>query len=67
MVGSGQDAADLGAGDGAAHGDVGVRCQPPLRLNRGEILDVVAEVAAQVLDEPVEQRGKGQASLAALV
>jgi len=26
-----------------------------LRFDGGEVLDVVAEVAAQVLDEPVEQ------------
>ena len=60
MVSGGQDPADLGAGDGAAHGDVDVRGEPPLRFDGGEVLEVVAEVAAQVLDEPVEQRGEGQ-------
>ena len=60
MVGGGQDAADLGPGHGAAHGDVDVRGEPPLGFDGGEVLQVVAEVAAQVLDEPVEQRGEGQ-------
>ena len=60
VVGGGQDPAELGAGDGAAHGDVDVRGEPPLRFDGGEVLQVVAEVAAQVLDEPVEQRGEGQ-------
>ena len=31
-----------------------------LGFDGGEVLHVVAEVAAQVLDEPVEQRGEGQ-------
>jgi hypothetical protein len=39
---------------------VDVRSEPFLGFDRGEVLEVVAEVAAQVLDEPVEQRGKGQ-------
>ena len=60
VVGGGQDPAQLGAGDGAADGDVDVRGQPPLRFDGGEVLHVVAEVAAQVLDEPVEQRGEVQ-------
>jgi hypothetical protein len=60
VVGGGQDAADLGAGHGAAHGDVDVRGEPPLGFDGGEVLQVVAEVAAQVLDEPVEQRGEVQ-------
>jgi hypothetical protein len=60
VVGGGQDAADFGAGDGAAHGDVDVRGEPPLGFDGGEILQVVAKVAAQVLDEPVKQRREGQ-------
>ncbi len=34
-----------------------VRGEPPLRLDDREILQVIADEAAQVLDEPVEQRG----------
>ena len=34
--------------------------EAPLGFDGGEVLHVVAEVAAQVLDEPVEQRGEGQ-------
>jgi hypothetical protein len=60
MVGRGQDAPDLGAGDGAAHSDMDVRSEPFLRFDGGEVLHVVAEVAAQVLDEPVKQRGERQ-------
>ena len=60
VVGGGQDAADLGPGNGTAQGDVDVRGEPPLGFDSGEVLQVVAEVAAQVLDEPVEQRGEGQ-------
>ena len=60
VVGGGQHPAQLGAGDGAADGDVDVRGQAPLGFDGGEVLHVVAEVAAQVLDEPVEQRGEGQ-------
>ena len=60
VVGGGDDAAEVGAGDGAAEGDVDVRGEPPLGFDGGEVLDVVAEVAAQVLDEPVEQRGEVQ-------
>ena len=37
-----------------------LRCQPPLRLDGREVLDVVADEAAQILDEPVEQRRKVQ-------
>jgi beta-phosphoglucomutase-like phosphatase (HAD superfamily) len=33
-----------------------VRGQPSLRLDGGEVLDVVAEKAAEVLDHPVKQR-----------
>ena len=60
VVGGGQDAADLGPGHGAAHGDVDVRGEPPLGFDGGEVLQVAAEVATQVLDEPVEQGGEGQ-------
>ena len=55
VVGGGDDGAQVGAGDGAAEGDVGVRGESFLGFDGGEVLDVVAEVAAQVLDEPVEQ------------
>jgi hypothetical protein len=47
VAGGGQDAADLGPGDGAAHGDVHARGEPFLRFDGGEVLDVVAEVAAR--------------------
>ncbi len=60
VVGRGDDLAELGPGDGAADRDVHMRGEPPLRLDRGEVLDVVADKAAQVLDEPVEQRGEVQ-------
>ena len=60
MVGGGEHPAQLGAGHGAAHRDVDVRGEPPLGFDGGEVLHVVAEVAAQVLDEPVEQRGERQ-------
>ena len=56
MVGGGEDPADVGAGDGAVHGDVDVRSEAALGFDGGEVLHVIAEVAAQVLDEPVEQR-----------
>ena len=56
VVGGGDDLPQVGAGDGAADRDVRVRGEPLLRFDGGEVLDVVAEVAAQVLDEPVEQR-----------
>ena len=60
VVGRGEDAAQVGPGDGAAHGQVDMRREPPLRLDSGEVLQVVAEEAAQVLDEPVEQRREVQ-------
>ena len=60
VVGGGEDLAQLGAGQGAADGDVDVRGEPPLGFDGGEVLDVVAEEAAQVLDEPVEQRREVQ-------
>ena len=60
VVGGGEDLPQLGAGDGAAHRDVHVRGQPFLRFDGGEVLHVVAQDAAQVLDEPVEQRGEVQ-------
>jgi hypothetical protein len=45
---------------------MGVRGEAALGTDGGEVLGVVAEVAAQVLDEPVEQRaGKWIASRAA--
>ena len=60
VVGGGDDLPQLGAGQGAADGDVHVRGQAPLWFDGGEVLHVVAEDAAQVLDEPVEQRGEVQ-------
>jgi hypothetical protein len=54
VVGRGDDLAEFGAGDGAADGDVDVRGEPSLRFDGGEVLDVVADESAQVLDEPVE-------------
>ena len=60
VVGGGDDLAQFAAGDGAADGQVDVRGEPSLRFDGGEVLQVVAAVAAQVLDEPVEQRGEVQ-------
>ena len=60
VVGGGEHPAQLGAGDGAADGEVDVRGQAALGFDSGEVLHVVAEVAAQVLNEPVEQRGERQ-------
>jgi len=37
-----------------------VRGQPPLGFDGGEVLHVIAQDAAQVLGEPVEQRGEVQ-------
>jgi hypothetical protein len=54
VVGGGDDLAEFGAGDGAAQGDVDVRGEPALGFDGGEVLQVVADIAAQVLDEPVE-------------
>ena len=48
------------AGDGAADGEVDVRGEAALWFDGGEVLQVIADVAAQVLDEPVEQRGEVQ-------
>jgi hypothetical protein len=60
VVGGGDDLAELGPGDGAADGEVDVRGEPPLGFDGGEVLQVIADIAAQVLDEPVEQRGEMQ-------
>ncbi len=60
VVGRGDDLPQLGAGDGAADRDVDVRGEAFLGFDGGEVLEVVAEEAAQVLDEPVEQRGEVQ-------
>ena len=60
VVGGGDDLSEFGAGDGAAQGDVDVRGEAALRFDGGEVLDVAADVAAQVLDEAVEQRGEVQ-------
>ena len=54
VIGGGQDAAQFGAGHGAAHSDVDVRGEALLRLDGGEVLHVVAEEPAQVLNEPVK-------------
>jgi hypothetical protein len=37
-----------------------VRGEPLLRFNGGEVLHVIAQDPAQILDEPVEQRGEVQ-------
>ena len=58
VVGRGDDLAQLGAGDGAADRDVDVRGEPLLGFDGGEVLQVIAAEPAQVLDEPVEQRGE---------
>jgi hypothetical protein len=58
VIGRGQDLAQLGAGDGAPDRNVDVRGETALWLNGGEVLDVVPGEAAQVLNEPVEQRGE---------
>jgi hypothetical protein len=42
VVGGGEDLAQVGAGDGAAGGDVGVRGEPALGFDGGEVLQVVA-------------------------
>ena len=60
MVGRGDHLAQFAAGDGAADRHVHVRREAALRLDGGEVLQVIAAVAAQVLDEPVEQRGEVQ-------
>jgi hypothetical protein len=60
VVGRGEHAAQIGAGDGAADGEVDVGGEAPLGFDGGEVLDVVAEEAAQVLHEPVEQGGEVQ-------
>ena len=60
MVGSGEDLAELLAGDGAADGKVDMRGEPALEFDGGEVLQVIPGEPAQVLDEPVEQRGEVQ-------
>src|SRR5690606_25748574 len=55
VVGGGADLADDAAGDGAAHGGVEVGGEPALGFDGGEVLDLVAGAAAQVLPEPVHQ------------
>jgi hypothetical protein len=47
-------------GDGAADGEVDVRGEAALGFDGGEVLQVIAGEPAQVLDEPVEQRGEVQ-------
>ena len=58
VVGGGEDLAQVGAGHGAADRQVHVRGQAFLRFDGGEVLHLVAEEPAQVLDEPVDQRGE---------
>src|SRR5215471_11143494 len=58
VVGGSEDLAQLGTGDSAPDRDVDVRGEAALRLDGGEVLDVVSGEAAKVLDEPVEQRGE---------
>jgi hypothetical protein len=58
VVGRGEHPPQLGAGHGAADRHMDVRGQAALGLDGGEVLKVVAEEAAQVLDQPVEQRGE---------
>jgi hypothetical protein len=60
VVGGGEHLAQFGAGYGAADRHVHVRGQALLRFDGGEVLQVVAEEPAQVLDQPVEQRGEVQ-------
>ena len=55
MVGGRDDLSQVGSGDGAAERDVEVWGEPFLRFDGGEVLDVVAEEPAQVLDETVER------------
>src|SRR5262249_60311008 len=58
--GGGDDLPQRGAGGRAGDGDVDMRGEPLLWLDGGEVLHVVAEDAAKVLDEPVEQGGEVQ-------
>ena len=60
VVGGGNDLSQLGAGDRTAHRDMDVWGEAALGFDGGEVLRVVAEDAAQVLGEPVEQRGEVQ-------
>ena len=53
VVGRGQYLPQLDAGQGAADRHMDVGSEPPLWLDGGVILEVMAEEAAQVLDEPV--------------
>lgn len=56
----GEYLAQFGAGDGAADRDVHVRSQAALRLDRREVLHVLAAEPAEVRDESVEQRSEVQ-------
>ncbi len=60
MVGGGEHLPQQRPGHRASDGDVDVRGEPPLGFDGAEILHLVAEDAAQVLDEPVEQGGEVQ-------
>ena len=55
MVGRGGDLAEDLLRDGAPNGEVRVRGEPALGLDRSEVLDVPPFGAAKVLPEPVEQ------------
>ena len=50
VIGGGNDLPQLVAGDCAAQGDAHVRGEAPLGFDGGEVLEVVAEEAAQVLE-----------------
>ena len=58
MLGDGEHLPRIRAGDRAADGCMDMRCQSALRLDRGEVLQVVAGETAQVMYEAVEQRGE---------
>ena len=55
VVGGGGDLAQELARDGAAYSGVQVRCAAALWFDGGEVLDVPADRAAEVLPEPVDQ------------
>ena len=58
VVGRGEHLAQLGARDRAPDRHMDMGSKPFLRFDDGEVLHVVAEVPAQVLYQPVEQRSE---------
>ena len=60
VVGGSEHLAQAGARDGAADGQVHVRCQSALGFDGSEVLDIEPGKAAQILDEAVEQRREMQ-------